>query len=125
MLNNVLILLASITISSTAHVLLKKGTMTHEALHIAAGLRNLWMLATNGWVVGGLFLHVTALAVWLLALTRVDVTYAYPFLALGYLLVSVMAFFWFGEHISPQRVLGMAVIVLGLVILSTSEQMTS
>ena len=78
----------------------------------------IFIVATSPWVLIGMVLHVAALVIWLWALSRVDITFAYPFLAVGYVLVSLMAWLWLGEQISLTRFLGMVVIVIGIVILS-------
>jgi len=106
--------------SSTAHVFLKKGMMTH-ALSTAKQdgfLGLVFSVGTSPWVIGGMFLHASALVVWLWALNKVDISFAYPFLALGYVLVSSMAWFWLGEELSQVRMLGMAVIIVGIFILA-------
>jgi multidrug transporter EmrE-like cation transporter len=105
--------------SSTAHIFLKKGMMTHalNAYRPDNIISLVWMVGVNPWVLAGMFLHVSALVVWLWALSRVDISFAYPFLAFGYVLVSVMARFWLGEELSPQRLVGMAIIILGIIIL--------
>lgn len=118
--NNIIIILLSIVMSSTAHVLLKKGMMTHASNGISSdGVFSLvWVVVTNVWVMGGMFLHVSALVIWLLALSKVDISFAYPFLALGYVLVSAMAWLWLGEELSQMRIIGLAVIVIGIFILA-------
>ena len=120
MLANILIILSSILMSSTAHVLLKKGAMSVSAIGAANQtlLTNIWVTATNPWVIGGMCLHVGALFVWMWALSRVDVLFAYPFLAVGYVIVSLLAWQWLGEEITPTRLLGMAIIVIGIIVLS-------
>jgi len=120
MFANLTIILGSILMSSTAHVLLKKGTMSTAQLTLPGQslLAHFWMTFTNPWIIGGMCLHVGALVVWLWALSRVDVSFAYPFLAVGYVLVSLMAWQWLGENISPTRMLGMAIVVVGIVVLS-------
>lgn len=120
MINNILIILLSILMSSTAHIFLKKGMMTH-ALSTAKsdGIIGLvWTVGTNPWVMGGMFLHVSALVVWLWALSKVDISFAYPFLALGYVLVSAIAWFWLGEELSVMKVLGMGIIIIGILVLA-------
>ena len=121
MLGNIFIILTSILMSSTAHVVLKKG-MSSLAASYESQPANLiytaWITATNIWIIGGMALHVGALVIWLWALNRVDITFAYPFLALGYVLVSLMAWFWLGESITQTRVTGMLIIIIGLVVLS-------
>lgn len=106
--------------SSTAHVLLKKGMMTHALGTVSSdGIFGLvWAVGTNLWVMGGMLLHVSALVVWLWALSKVDISFAYPFLALGYVLVSAMAWFWLGEELSPMKILGMGIIVVGILVLA-------
>jgi multidrug transporter EmrE-like cation transporter len=117
---NISIILFSITVSSTAHVLLKKGMSQHQysALELSSIWDSVFSIATSPWVLLGMILHVAALVIWLWALSRVDITFAYPFLAVGYVLVSLMAWLWLGESITSTRFFGMAVIVVGIVILS-------
>ena len=75
-------------------------------------------LGINPWVVSGITLHVCALFVWLWALSRVDISFAYPFLALGYVLVSAMAWHWLGEELNTQRLIAMGIIISGIVVLA-------
>lgn len=120
MFANISIILFSITVSSTAHVLLKKGMLQerYAGSDVTSMWDNMFSIATSPWILVGMVLHVAALVIWLWALSRVDITFAYPFLAVGYVLVSLMAWLWLGEHISSTRFLGMVVIVIGIVILS-------
>ena len=108
--------------SSMAHVFLKKGMLAQatDAANISGIIGHAWTAATNIWILGGMSLHVGALVVWLWALSRVDITFAYPFIALGYVLVSLMAWMWLGEQLNHTRLFGMATIVVGIVILSRS-----
>lgn len=81
-------------------------------------ISNILKIALNPWIFSGMTLHVTALIVWLWALSRVDISFAYPFLALGYIIVGVMAWLWLGESLSVTRIIGMIIILVGLVIIS-------
>lgn len=120
MINNISIILLSILMSSTAHIFLKKGMMTYALNGVkSAGIVGLvWNVGTNPWVMGGMALHVSALVVWLWALSKVDISFAYPFLALGYVLVSAMAWFWLGEELSSMKILGMGIIIIGILVLA-------
>ena len=118
--SNVAIILLSILMSSMAHVFLKKGMMV-QALNVVKpdGVVDLvWMVGTNPWVMSGMFLHVSALVVWLWALSKVDISFAYPFIALGYVLVSLIAWFWLGEEFGFMRGLGMGIIITGILVLA-------
>ncbi len=119
-IDNIAIILLSILMSSTAHIFLKKGMITH-ALNTAKSdgiIGLMWTVGTNPWVMGGMLLHVGALVVWLWALSKVDISFAYPFLALGYVLVSIMAWFWLGEELGSMKLLGMGIIIVGILVLA-------
>jgi multidrug transporter EmrE-like cation transporter len=108
--------------SSMAHIFLKKGMMVH-ALHAEKSSEifyHIWAVGTNTWIISGMLLHVSALIVWLLALSRVDISFAYPFLALGYVFVSAVAWYWLGEDLSGTRIFGMIIIVIGIFVLSSA-----
>ena len=124
MSKNILIICLSLLMSSTAHVFLKKGMLPNaNGITISDGIVNyIWVTATNPWIFGGMFLHVSALVVWLWALSRVDITFAYPFLALGYVLVSLMAWVWLGEELTQTKLLGMVIIIAGILVLSQGGQ---
>ena len=119
-LSNISIILLSILMSSTAHIFLKKGMMAHALNTVKSdGIFGLvWTVGTNPWIMGGMFLHVSALVVWLWALSKVDISFAYPFLALGYVLVSAMAWFWLGEELNLMKILGMGIIIVGILVLA-------
>lgn len=119
-ISNIGIIILSILMSSTAHIFLKKGMMSHafNAVKSDSIIGLVWTVGTNPWVIGGMFLHVSALVVWLWALSKVDISFAYPFLALGYVLVSAMAWFWLGEELNSMKILGMGIIIVGILILA-------
>ncbi len=66
----------------------------------------------------GLGCYVVSVVVWLLALSRVDVSIAYPMLSLGYVVNAIAAWWLFSEALGPARVAGIAVVILGVVILA-------
>ena len=119
-MNSLLFILTSIAASSFAHVLLKKGMMVFEANRMQPDTfgNQIIGIIFQFWVPAGLFLHVAALGLWLLALRKADISFAYPFLSLGYVLVTVLAVVWLEETLNPWRLFGMLVIIIGILILS-------
>lgn len=79
-----------------------------------------WRIGTNGYVVFGLACYVVSVAVWLLALSRVEVSFAYPLLSVGYIVTAVAAWYFFGEAVTPVRIAGIAVIIVGVIMISRS-----
>jgi drug/metabolite transporter (DMT)-like permease len=72
------------------------------------------------WVFAGLTLFVVSMASHLVVLSRVQLSFAYPFLSLAYVLVAAYAFFVFGEDVGVLRMAGIAFIVFGTVLIAMS-----
>jgi hypothetical protein len=74
----------------------------------------------NPWFVAGMTCYVVSIGAWLAVLARTEVSAAYPLLSIGYVITAVVGFFFLGENVTMTRVLGIAVICLGLVLISRS-----
>jgi len=74
---------------------------------------NLWL-----WV--GLICYGVSVVVWVLALSRVDVSIAYPMLSIGYIVNAIAASHLFNEPIGVGKMLGIGIIILGVYILARS-----
>ena len=77
-----------------------------------------WLLANHSQLsllAAGIFCYVIAMLVWVLALRTVDLSYAYPLLASGYVIVCLGAVVWPGieEVMTPQKLIGVLLIVAG------------
>ena len=69
-------------------------------------------------IIFGLILYVGALILWLFALRKVDVSYAYPFTALGFIFVLILSVVWLNESMNIYRLLGISLIIGGVLVLS-------
>jgi drug/metabolite transporter (DMT)-like permease len=117
----VYILIAVLT-SATGQVLLKKGMASMGALTLTTNqlVSILWRIATNPYVVIGLIIYVCGTVFWLAALSRVDLSYAYPFASLSYVLMLIASWLLFSENITPVRLLGTMVVGMGVLLISQS-----
>lgn len=77
-------------------------------------------MATSPLVIIGLCCYVLGAFFWLVTLSRVELSFAYPFAGLSYVLVFATAWYFFGETINTWRLAGMASIVLGVLLVSRS-----
>jgi drug/metabolite transporter (DMT)-like permease len=115
-------LFLGICLNAVAQLLLKAGTNAVGAIHLTAenwfptGIK----LATQLPILGGLSCYVISVLVWIVGLSRVDVTIAYPLLSLGYIINAIGAWYFLGEVMSAQRVLAIAVIIIGVALLTRS-----
>lgn len=114
------LILLSVTVTAVAQLVLKRGMSAsgmHEAL--AAG----WMpaalaVASNAWVVAGLALYFVGALIWLVVLNRVAVSFAYPFVGLGFVLTAFLAWALLGEGLTAYRALGTLLVTLGVVLIA-------
>ena len=77
-------------------------------------------LAANLWLWAGLACYAVSVVVWILALSRVDVSIAYPMLSIGYIVNAVAAWQLFGEPMSIGKVTGIGIIIVGVYVLARS-----
>lgn len=81
-----------------------------------AKLRYVFDLFVNPWVITALLAAAVAAACWMLALTRLELSVAYPFVALSFVLVLVGSAVFFNEPLTTAKVLGIALVLAGLVL---------
>jgi drug/metabolite transporter (DMT)-like permease len=115
-------LFIGICLNALAQLLLKAGTNAVGAIHLTSGnmLATGVKLATQLPILGGLACYVISVLVWIVGLSRVDVTIAYPLLSLGYVINALGAWYFLGEVVSAQRLLAIGVIIVGVVLLARS-----
>lgn len=77
-------------------------------------------IVSNFPILGGLLCYAVSVIVWIMALSRVEVSIAYPMLSIGYVVNAVLARWLFGEILTTQKLLGIAVIIVGVVIVARS-----
>lgn len=81
-------------------------------------LSDLWGLFQSHWLWLALFLYGLATVLWVLLLQRVPLSRAYPFAALGFVLVPAAGVFIFAEKVSALYIVGTAMIIVGIFITS-------
>lgn len=104
-------ILTGVLLNAAAQLLLKAGTNAAPL-----GLR----LAVEPHILGGLACYVVSVVVWIVALSRVPVSIAYPMLSIGYVVNAIAAWALLGETLSPMRMAGIAVIVAGVFMVARS-----
>ena len=116
------LVLFGVLLNAAAQLLLKAGT--NRVGEFAFALDNLLpvgaKLALNPFILGGLACYVVSVVVWILALSRVPVSVAYPMLSIGYIVNAVAAWMLFGESLGAQKVVGIGFIVVGVYLVARS-----
>ena len=116
------LILAGVLLNAAAQLLLKAGTnAVGQFEFVAASIVPVgWKLATEPHIVGGLACYVISVVVWIMGLSRVPVSVAYPMLSLGYVVNALLARWLFGEDISVQKIAGIGFILLGVWLVARS-----
>lgn len=116
------LLLAGVVLNALGQFLLKAGTnaVGHFEFHLDNVVPVGWKIATDPWIIAGVACYGVSLVVWILGLSRVPVSIAYPLLSLGYVINAVMAHHLLGEAVNAQRMIGIGFIVIGVVIVARS-----
>jgi len=104
-------ILAGVLLNAGAQLLLKAGTNAAPL-----GLR----LAIEPHILAGLACYVVSVVVWVVALSKVPVSMAYPMLSIGYVVNAIAAYYLLGETVSPMRLAGIGVIIVGVFIVARS-----
>jgi len=116
-------IISGVLLNAVAQVLLKAGTNAlGGAINLTFGnaFETFIRVASQLPILGGLACYALSLVVWIMGLSRTDVTIAYPMLSLGYVVAALGAWMFLGETVSPQRLLAIGVIMVGVALLARS-----
>ena len=117
------LILTGVGLNAAAQLLLKVATrpLAHFSQFSAATLSGSVVILCKSlpfWA--GMVCYAASVCVWLAALSKAPVSTAYPMLSLGYVVVAAVSVMWLGESMSPAKVLGIALICAGVVLVSRS-----
>ena len=117
------LIFTGVALNAAAQLLLKVATRplaAYSQFDFATLMASILVLARSApfWV--GMFCYGASLCVWLAALSRAPVSIAYPMLSIGYVIVAFASMWWLGETLSPAKILGIALICAGVVLVSRS-----
>ncbi|TCO78138.1 EamA-like transporter family protein [Plasticicumulans lactativorans] len=116
------LIVLSVSISALAQIVLKLGVSTplDPLVRNAGRLTQAWAVISNGYVLLGFLLYGLGALVWLAVLSRVDVSQAYPFVGLGFILTLVLGALVLGEAVGPTRWAGALLVMAGIACLARS-----
>ena len=116
------LLMLGVGLNATAQLLLKAGTnAVGRFAFSAANIVPVGMkLALEPHILGGMACYLVSLVVWIMGLSRVEVSIAYPMLSIGYALNALAAWYLFGEAVSLTRLTGIGIIIIGVYIVARS-----
>ena len=116
------LLMTGVLLNAAAQLLLKAGTNAVGRFELS--VQNIlpvgMKLALEPHIAGGLACYVVSVAVWIVGLSRVPVSVAYPMLSVGYIVNAAAAWYLFGESLTAQKLVGIAFIIAGVFLVARS-----
>ncbi|MGB9613312.1 MAG: EamA family transporter [Candidatus Margulisiibacteriota bacterium] len=117
---NYLVLTISILLAVTGQLLMKRGMMLFGSFPVSQLLFKIIPMFLNPWVFSGLVCFGLSSIFWLVVLSRLELSLVYPMVSVAYVLVAMASWIFFRENLSLIRWLGIAVIILGVYLISRS-----
>jgi multidrug transporter EmrE-like cation transporter len=113
-------LFTGVLLNAGAQLLLKAGTNAIGVITLTRDnwMAMLWRMAHTGPFIVGVACYGVSLVVWIMGLSRVPVSVAYPLLSLGYIVNAIAAHFLFGEAVSVVRWLGIGLVIVGVFLIA-------
>jgi uncharacterized membrane protein len=108
-------IIVAVVLMATAQLLMKRGVSG-----LTVSFANVSSLVFNPYLIIGLVSLVVGTIIYLSALSKSDLSYAYPILSLGYIFVAFVSMFFLGEHLSLVRWAGILTVCFGVFLMSRS-----
>lgn len=113
------ILLIAIALGAMGQLLLKSGVNT-----LGEGVSPLYVLKSfikSPRILGGFFCYGVSSLFYLVSLSKLDLSYAYPMIALSYVIVAILSYKYLGEGLPTMRIVGIVVIIAGVTMVALSH----
>lgn len=119
---NFTLVLVGVLLNAAAQLLIKSGTnvlgkLSFEQDKLVTLAIN---VVTEYHIVAGLFCYVISVGIWIVALSKLEVSVAYPMLSIGYVVNALAAWYLFGEVLSVQKIAGIFIIIFGVIMVARS-----
>lgn len=119
---NIVFILSSVLLNASAQLFMRKGML--KVGEIGFGFTTLltafpsMILNVYLWI--SLICYAISILLWMVVLSKVQVSFAYPFLSIGYIVAAILGYLLFSENLSLLRISGILVICFGVFLISRS-----
>jgi multidrug transporter EmrE-like cation transporter len=113
------LVLIGVLLNAGAQLLIKAGTNALGTLTSPDGpVQTVFRIVFQPYIFGGLAAYVVSVGVWIVVLSRVPVSVAYPMLSIGYVVNAVLGYVLFREDLGTLKIVGILVIIVGVVLVA-------
>ena len=116
-MNEIVVIIISVIFAAVGQVSWKMG-MNQAGSLAAINFASLYAVLLNPCVLLGFVMYGLSTIFWLLALSKKDLSFVYPFISLTYILVLVLSSLILKESIGMNKLAGTLAIIIGLILIS-------
>ena len=117
---NFLLLFVSISLAIVGQLLMKQGMMIFGKFPVTSLFSNIIPMVFQPFVFMGIVTFGISSIFWLVVLSRIELSLAYPLVSVAYIVVALFSYFVFKENVSMIRWIGILTICLGVYLVSRS-----
>jgi multidrug transporter EmrE-like cation transporter len=112
------LILSSVSLSALGQTLFKIGVGRVSFAETAGPIAKSAAMFLSPWILAGLMAYGIGTLLWLFALRKIDLSLAYPLVAISFVMVVGIGVFFLGEPLSPIKLAGVTVIIAGVTLLA-------
>jgi multidrug transporter EmrE-like cation transporter len=119
-MGNFVMMFVSIGLAIAGQLFMKQGMMMVGKFPVTELFTRFFSIVLQPYVFLGIFLYALSSVFWLVVLSRIELSMAYPIVSVAYVVVALFSYFVFKENVSLIRWIGIATICLGVILVSRS-----
>lgn len=115
------VIIFCVFLSTGAQLILKAGAnRINENLEKATGAWSIFWTLVNMPIIVGMCIYVISAVTWIWILTKVDISIAYPFISLGFIMTLFFGWWVFDESLTTPKIIGTVLIMIGCIFITRS-----
>ncbi|MGR6832885.1 hypothetical protein [Aliivibrio wodanis] len=79
---------------------------------------SIFFVLINPWIISSIIATLLAGVSWMLVMSKFEISFAYPFISINFLLMLIVGVFIFGEPLTVSKVIGSVIVMFGLIVLA-------
>ena len=113
---NFILILFGVFFNTIAQLFLKQGMLLigNINLHMSELFSAFYKIVISPYIVLGMCCYIISFCIWLIVLSKVEVSYAYPLLSIGYIITAIFGYYFWGESLGVYKIVGIIFICIGV-----------
>ncbi|MBN1164761.1 MAG: EamA family transporter [Candidatus Krumholzibacteriota bacterium] len=114
MVKNLILIIVTVCLNTTGQFMMKIGLRSMDQINYHNFFRSFQKVLTSGYIIGGFCSYAVSAVLWIIILSRAELSWAFPMVSLSYVATAILAPYLLNEPFSLLRFVGILVICLGV-----------